>query len=240
MTSVLAAKVQVKVDDVLSSAWKVRDGQVVPTTEDVTMKNEAVKLTATYLYTDLRQSTLIAHRYSAENAAKIVRAYLVASCEVIRGKGGKIRSFDGDRVMGIFIGDSQRNNAVEAALGINWACDKVISPRLKTDLEAAGLKSWYASHGTGIDHGEAFIVRGGVRDNSDLVSIGRAPNIAAKLSSLSDIPTIRMTYDVYMALAASNKYVNGKDGTEMFTSKGVKSFGPYSLSTYAGGYQRQP
>jgi class 3 adenylate cyclase len=39
-------------------------------------------------------------------------------------------------------------------------------------------------HGAGIDIGEAMMVRGGVRNNNDLVSIGDPPNIAAKLSEL--------------------------------------------------------
>lgn len=240
MTSVIAATVQTKVSDILSADWQVRHGQVVPTTDDVSMKDGAVRLEATYLYTDLRQSTLIAQRYKPEIAARIVRSFLVAACAVIRGKDGHIRSFDGDRVMGIFIGPNQRNQAVDAALGINWACDKVLAPDLKAMLERARAQSWYPSHGTGIDSGEAFIVRGGVRNNNDLVSIGRAPNIAAKLSSLSGTPTIRITSDVLERLTARNLYVNGRGGTPLFTSQGFKVMGPYTLHVHAGAYCREP
>lgn len=238
--SVVAADIQTKVDDILSAAWIVRDGQVVPKTSDITMKNGAVKLTATYLYTDLRQSTLIAKRYHPEVGARIIRAFLVAACSVIRNKNGFIRSFDGDRVMGIFIGGSQRNDSMAAALGINWACDKVIAPGLKTKLAGLGLESWYPSHGTGIDYGEAFVVRGGVRDNNDLISIGRAPNVAAKLSALQDTPAIRVSGEVYQGLLPKNKYVNGTDGTEMLKYTGLKSVGPYMLGLYTSGYFRQP
>lgn len=135
----LADRVTTRVRDVMTAAWSVRSGTVVPRTQDVTLRDGAVELSAaTYLYTDLRQSTLLVERYDAETAARIIRAFLRVACDVIRAEGGHIRSFDGDRVMGVFIGDNQRNDAVAAAMGINWACDRVINPALTQLLTPKG------------------------------------------------------------------------------------------------------
>lgn len=189
------------VNDVVDTAWSIREGRVVPATDGVTLKNGAVKLKATYLYADLANSSGAAQTFYRTVTAKIVRAYLNAATRIIRHYGGEIRSFDGDRVMGIFVGTHPNNQAVKAAFGINWALHKVISPKLNKkwpDLH----KNWKANHGIGIANGEALIVRGGVRDDSDLVSIGSAPNVAAKLSELRGSPYTYIAKSVYNALLA--------------------------------------
>lgn len=106
--------------------------------------------------------------------------------------------------MGIFVGDWPNNDAVKAALGINWAVYKVLRPALnKKWSDLAG--KWTLNHGVGIATGEALIVRGGVRDNSDLISIGTAPNLAAKLSELRGAPSTYITSSVYNVLDDQQK-----------------------------------
>lgn len=75
--------------------------------------------------------------------------------------------------------------ATRAALAINWAVEEIIPEAIKT-WWSDGQDFCRITHRVGIDTGEALIVRGGVRDNNDLISIGSAPNVAAKLSDLKD------------------------------------------------------
>jgi uridylate cyclase len=89
------------IDGVLAPEWSTRDGQVVPETKDIVLKNGAVKLDATYLYADMADSTGLAQGYKDWAVAKVMRCYLNAATRIIRERGGEIRSFDGDRVMGI-------------------------------------------------------------------------------------------------------------------------------------------
>lgn len=197
-------EVETKVQEVIDAVWNVRDGQTVPKTEDVVLRNGAVKVDATYLYADLAGSSVAAQSLSKEATGKIIRSYLNAASRIIRHFNGHIRSFDGDRVMGIFMGGSKNTSAAKAGLAINWAVHEVLRPRLNrkwNDLE--GL--YRVDHGVGIATGEAFIVRGGVRDNNDLVSIGDAPNVAAKLSSLRIGPDVYVTEGVYDMLHESVK-----------------------------------
>ncbi|WP_128643029.1 adenylate/guanylate cyclase domain-containing protein [Rhodococcus opacus] len=226
-----------KMHNVLNEPWVILDGKVVPKTEDVTEKNGGRRLEATYLYADLADSTLLAKRFKPEFAARVMRMYVKSAVECIRAKDGHIRSFDGDRVMGIFIGDRRCNSAVEAALHINWAVDQVINPKLKVRLENSTVK-WSVSHRVGIDDGETLIVRGGARDNSDLISIGHAPNIAAKLSGVRDEPgSITVTGAVHGRLAETNKVTRG----EQIWRDGIsRQVGPHLVTTYSCGWYRRP
>ncbi|MDQ0869026.1 adenylate cyclase [Arthrobacter sp. V1I9] len=235
--SVKSDDIQAKISNILAEPWVIEDGRVVPKTEDVNQKNGGKRLEATYLYADLADSTLLAKRFVPEFTARVVRMYLRGAVDAIRHKGGHIRSFDGDRVMGIFIGDRRRNNALEAALHINWAVDQVINPQLTERLKTS-TASWQVSHRVGIDDGETLIVRGGARDNSDLVSIGRAPNIAAKLSSIrGESGAITVTDRVHSFLLDKNKV---HEGRAMWGSSTSRTLGPHAVTTYSSAWWRRP
>lgn len=218
--SAFSQEVETKVQDVIDTAWSIRDGHTVPKTEDVVLRNGAVKVEATYLYADLANSSIAAQRLTKEVTGKIIRSYLNAASRVIRHFNGHIRSFDGDRVMGIFMGDTKNTNAAKAGLGVNWAIHEVLRPRLNArwnDLESL----YRVDHGVGIATGEALIVRGGVRDNNDLVSIGDAPNIAAKLSALRIGPDVYITEAVFDKLHESAKTYEGKQMWERVASQQI-------------------
>jgi len=107
------------VDTVFTEAWVRRAGQKVPDTEDVALKNEAVELEATVLYADLAGSTKMVKEKKDSVAAEVYKSYLYCAAKLIRAKGGAITAYDGDRVMGVFIGDSKNSNAAICGLNIN-------------------------------------------------------------------------------------------------------------------------
>lgn len=174
---------------VLNVPFDSRYGSVVPTTDSVALKNGGVYLDAVYLYADMADSTGMARRFTSETAARIIRAFLTAAARVLRTHSGEIRSYDGDRVMAIFVGNDAATRAGRAALEIKWVVDNVVHPALCLWLDEYLRSSWVLSHTCGIDMGTAFIVRAGVRNSNDLVSVGDAPNIAAKLSELKGART---------------------------------------------------
>lgn len=233
----MADDFETKVTSILWADWDIQNARVVPKTEDVVQYNGAKRLEATYLYADMADSTLLVKRFPPETAARIVRAYLRIAVDCIRAKDGHIRSFDGDRVMGIFIGDRRRNAAVEAGLNITWVVDQVLNPDLKTLLWKSDSK-WQVSHRSGIDDGETFIVRGGARNNNDLVSIGDAPNIAAKLSGIrGESGSMTVTSRVYDYLIDRNLTHNGES---MWKPRSEKWVGPHRVDTYSCGWMRRP
>lgn len=218
--------IESSVSDIFHAAWDIKDGIKVPETEDIVMKNGGRRVDATYLYADLAGSTKLAHTMLPETTAIIVRAYINSSARLIRYFGGEIRSFDGDRVMGVYMGDRKNRKAVRTALAIQWAVQEVIKPAIEkkwTDVSS----TYTVGHGVGIDTGEALIVRGGVRDNNDLISIGHAPNDAAKLSDYRTY-AINITKEVFDDL--DNEHLYGADGrTSMWLdSNGYNALGAYS------------
>lgn len=229
---------ETKVTSILWSDWNIQDARVVPRTEDVVQYNGAKRLRATYIYADMADSTLLVKRHPPETAARIIRAYLRIAVDCIRAKGGHIRSFDGDRAMGIFIGERRRNDAVEAGLNISWVVDQVLNPDLKTLLWKSAT-GWQVRHRSGIDDGDTFIVRGGARNNNDLVSIGDAPNIAAKLSGIrGESGSMTVTSRVYDYLLERNQTACG--GESMWQPRSERFVGPHRVDTYSCGWMREP
>lgn len=157
----MADDFETKLTSILYSSWNIQDARVVPKTEDVVQRDGAKRLEATYLYADMADSTLLVKRFPAEIAARVVRAYLRIAVDCIRAKGGHIRSFDGDRVMGIFIGGSRRNDAVGAGLNITWVVEKVLNPNLDILLWDSVDPKWKVSHRSGVDDGERDCCRNG-------------------------------------------------------------------------------
>lgn len=225
------------VDSLIAAAWNTRKGTVVPGTDDVTLANGAVIVEATYLFADLADSSGAAQKLKKEVTGKIFRCYLSAATRVIKRFDGEIRSFDGDRVMGIFIGGSKNSNAARAALGINWAVSEVIRPKLSSKW--SNLEDYYTiRHGVGVDTGEAWIVRGGVRGDNDLLSIGAAPNVAAKLSSLRRGPTSYITDAVFDRMSSEAK-VSSK-GEDMWKRSSAVEVGGKTFQVMSSTWWKTP
>lgn len=170
------------VKDTFAKAWSRRDGQKVPETEDIALKNEGVNLEATILYADLASSTNLVAEQSAEFAAEIYKNYLYCAAKIIRANGGEITAYDGDRIMAVFLGDSKNSSAGETGLNLNYAVTKIIQPELNAFY---GNHKYTVSQRVGIDTSEVMVARTGIRGSNDLVWVGEAANNAAKLATLS-------------------------------------------------------
>src|SRR2546425_1046149 len=103
--------ISTEIDGILGQPWDIRDGTVVPETADVALAGGAVRLNATMLYADLADSTVLSTSFDRRVASKIIKSFLAACSRVIRAEGGYIRSFDGDRVMGVFLGEYKNTTA---------------------------------------------------------------------------------------------------------------------------------
>lgn len=234
----IAADTTTGIETVLSAAWSITDGTVVPTTDGVTLKNGGKRIDATYLYADLADSSWLAQNVKDEIAAKVVRSYLNAATRILKFYRGEIRSFDGDRVMAIFIGNSKNSDAAEAAFAINWSVREVLHDKLAAKWPKS-LASYKVNHGIGIDTGEALIVRGGVRNNNDLVSVGASPNVAAKLSDKRQSDDIYITDRVHSRLNASAK--TKLDGTSsIWNKRNPVTVGGTAVAVYGTAYWRKP
>jgi class 3 adenylate cyclase len=172
-----------EVETIFKSSWTTREGQVVPEAGDVQLGNHAVELDGTVPYADLAESTILVNTKKAAFAAEVYKTYLLCASRIITKNGGTITAFDGDRVMGVFIGKSKNTSAAKAALRINYAAQKIINPKLKAQYSNS---TYEVKQSVGVDTCKLFVARTGIRGSNDLVWVGNAANYAAKLCSLRE------------------------------------------------------
>ena len=137
----------------------------------------------TFLYVDLRGSSSFTGSHRLYTIAKIFKAFHHCMVECIKENDGRIRSFDGDRVMAVFDGNRKVNNAVDCAKQMVGCLIDVLKPK---------IKSYYNNEnfdlGIGIATGKTVVIKAGIgydKNNRDLVWIGDPPNLGAKLSDKS-------------------------------------------------------
>lgn len=223
------------VDNVFNTALTERNGTVVPTTDSVT-NSQAVKLNATFLYADLAGSAMLSRICPWQTTAKIMRAYLDCTTRLIKAWGGEVRSFDGDRVMGVFVGDKKNTHATSCAREIFYTVDQILAPKATKKFDSIRNNSIKLKNGIGIDTGEARAVRAGIRNSNDLIWIGRAPSLAAKISDLRNYPyCVYISEASYKVLPDSSKIIDEKDiwVEKIFTFAGEshKIYGTLHLKT---------
>jgi class 3 adenylate cyclase len=197
-----------QVADIFATNWQVNNSYLIPEAEHVKLGNHALKLNATVLYADLAESTNLVDSEDPLFAAEIYKSYLHCASKIIKAEGGAITSFDGDRVMGVFIKEEKNSCAVRCALKINQAVIEVINPAIKAQYNSP----YEVEHCVGVDTCELVIARTGVRGSNDLVWIGRAANYAAKLCSIRQNSfSTYITEDVYEDLDDSVKFNNDEN-----------------------------
>jgi len=216
------------VNSMMVGDWRIRDGRTVPDTEDIGLGiNVGVKLEATYLYADLAKSSDFGQMLSAMDAAKIIKSFLFCASALIKEHGGHIKSFDGDRVMGIYHGPDKESRAVRTALKLNWVVQEIISDKARRWIDWPS-SAMVVKHATGIASGEALLIRGGVRNDNDIASIGSAPNFAAKLSDrrTEDGRTF-ICYRTWLNLTGDAKNFYGAD--RWSDTQGIVVGGSYNI-----------
>jgi class 3 adenylate cyclase len=79
----------------------------------------------------------------------------------------------------------------------------------------------------GIDTSKVMVVRSGIRNNNDLVWVGRAPNVAAKLSGIREGYAAYITKAVFDVMMDTGKYstVSGELMWEPRTWNAGKGYG---------------
>ncbi len=203
-----------EVGEIFSKQWNIAEGQIVPDPSSLRLSNDARHFErATILYADLSGSTNLVNSYHWQIYGEVYKSFLAVSARIIRSLGGEITSYDGDRIMAVFTGDSQTSSAAKCGLQINWAVRNIVNAALSKQYPDT---LYTVKQVVGIDTSELRTARIGVRGDNDLVWIGRAANYAAKLTELNnDYPTW-ITERAYERLAPWAKF-GGAEKKDMWT-----------------------
>lgn len=219
----LADDLSAKVAGYLEGDYKLVKKQDVPLPENIPLGNEAAKLQATTLFIDVRQSSDITNAFRRQTAAKMMKAYFSGAVNIINKQSGYVRSFNGDGMLAVFMGEQRSNNAVKAAMQLKWFVNYVLEPQFRkyfTNNQTAIGSALDFSIGCGIDEGEIFAVKVGIRGTNDVAWIGRCTNTSAKLSGVAD--SIAITRAVYERLWDNRKFSNG---VHMWSDESYQVFG---------------
>lgn len=202
--------------------WEQREGKKVPELEEIKFSTDAVNIDATVLYADLADSTGLVEDYPRWFAAEVYKNYLYCAAKIIRANGGVITAYDGDRVMGVFIGDSKNTNAVSTALKIQWSVGDILQPAL--DSYYGSRYGYRYRQKVGVDRSELFVAKTGFRGSDELVWVGEAANNAAKLAALDLGRTSYISERVHDNMNKSSKF-SDPAGTNMWTDLGDDDLG---------------
>lgn len=214
-----------EVGKILQERWSEREGRVVPESDGLKLGNDAVTLEGTVLYADLDDSTKLVDTKKPWFAAEIYKCYLACAARIIRSEGGEITSYDGDRIMAVFIGDLKDTIAARTALKINFAVQEIVNPAIRSQYPNAG---YALKHVVGIDTSQLFVARTGIRGANDLVWVGRAANYAAKLSARAGAAT-QITAEVYDRLNRDARI--GSNGQNIWTPTTAREIGNRKIYT---------
>lgn len=193
-------KRQTKIESIFQDAYTVDKIKNVPNISHFTNDNTAKEIDCTFLYCDMRNSTDLRNKVSdITYIARIYKAFHYITTTIINNENGSIRSFAGDRLLGIFAMENKETNAVEAAYQIISEYEEQIKIRIKS---AYGFDSYL---GIGIATGNVICQRIGfgkdLINNNDLVWIGESANLGAKLSDRTKPPySIKICEKTYQAL----------------------------------------
>lgn len=182
----LADDVRADVVAAIHLKWEISGATEIPAPSDVALARGAAEVDAAVLYADLADSTALINQHGPIIAGRVYKAFLAGATRIIREFSGEIRSFDGDRVMALYMGRQKNTNALTSALKINAFVQNVLGPTLKASRPSTS--SFNLAHCVGVDTGKILVVKTGIRDNNDLAWVGIAANVAAKLSTIRQSP----------------------------------------------------
>lgn len=233
-----------KVDTLLTEKFSQYDIEDVPDIENkpdskLTHGNTGLAGEFTFLYVDMRGSSTYTDEHRLQTIAKIYKAFHHCMVECVKAFYGNVRSFDGDRILAVFGGNIKENNAIKCAMKMTGCRYDILQPKIKS---AFGNDSF--SLGIGIATGNIMVVKAGVgydKNTRDLIWIGDAPNIGAKLSDDAESPySIYICKDTFGRILDTNRYTyNNGIKTDMWT-KANFTFKKSTIEIYKTGYYRHP
>ena len=199
-----------RIDTYTQGDYDIKKTRKIPTAQDLGFRRHGRIIETAILYADLRGSSEVTERHRRHTTARIFKSFLYAMARIARSHEGAIRSYDGDRIMVVFPPDPSGGNAAcsvaaQTGLEMAWFFKEVLIPKLRRYDNALDF-------GVGIAFSPMLAVRVGLGrnpDNNDIIFIGRAANLAAKLSDKAKSPNyIWIDQEIHRRLGDEWKYVD--------------------------------
>ena len=208
----------------LKNQWQTHKCEVVPDASQISLDTDAGEFEGAVLYADMADSSELVRKYAKQFSARIYKAFLQSVCETIQNNGGSITSFDGDRVMAVFIGNRKCSDSAKTALQIKYIINQ-LNERIVKECPNSPFLINYA---VGVDVSDLFVVKTGIWGHNYLAWIGNAANMAAKLSEIRGRPAKTfISKRLFERLNDNSKYNISKEGGKecMWTRSDIEVLG---------------
>ncbi len=157
----------------------------------------------TAMFTDIRGFTSFSEKHAPEEVIEALNLYLDLQTQIIQNHKGVVDKFLGDGIMSIFTGDTQTENAVEAAVHIQRELTKM-NARRRT------WKDHVLEVGIGISAGDVVLGSIGSQDRMDYTAIGDTVNLASRICGVAAPGQIMVTEEVVERL--DGRYKSQSEG----------------------------
>ncbi len=229
-----------KVDALLDERFDEYSIDTVPEAGDRRLTHGGTGLAGefTFLYVDMRSSSALPWAHRRQSVAKLYKAFHHCMVEAVKSGNGRVRSFDGDRVLGIFAGARRADQAVETAMRMVGCKEEILIPKIRTKYQNDSFDI-----GIGVATGPALAIKAGVgydMNNRDLVWIGDPPNLGSKLSDVARHPaSIYICRTTFELLETSNRWGTNRSGenADMWEKKTL-SLNNGQVECYSSGWYR--
>ncbi|MBN2414038.1 HAMP domain-containing protein [candidate division KSB1 bacterium] len=152
--------------------------QMIRNGEMADLPPEGEKREVTILFTDVRNFTLLTERLGAEEIVKLINIYYDLQARIIDENNGFVDKFYGDQVMSIFIGKTQADDAIHAAVEIQKSI-KLLNKKRASEGKVT------LTVGCGANIGYAILGKMGSKSRLDYTVIGDVVNVASRLCSIA-------------------------------------------------------
>lgn len=189
-----------------------------PTVQQLSDSNKSYSINCAILFIDIRKSTDLSDQSHAKSMVKIYRSFMRMAVDCVRKNLGVTRQFIGDRIMGVFMDDTDGEGNI-----INSGVDKAVycARTMQTVLDYSLNKHIYKNInkktiecGIGVSYGKVLVTQVGMRgteqnedkeDEKDVVWVGKITNYASKYSDLANGGEIFISKEVYQNISTSLK-----------------------------------
>ncbi|MFX0095675.1 MAG: adenylate/guanylate cyclase domain-containing protein [Candidatus Hodarchaeota archaeon] len=183
-------------------------------------------LDAAVLYCDISGYTSLTNQTRNETVARILIAFHSSMVRITNHFNGRVFGFAGDRVMSVF-SMADRNSTVDAAISCALSMHSIVRYIIPEEFETRNFKPSLACT-IGLDYGRVLMGRFGAGQSKDVVFVGDAANLAAKLQAIAspDKSVVSNTvYDAFPSWITRSRW----------TSKNVNLSGVDVICAYESG-----
>jgi len=178
------------------------EGVVIPKTEGMKL-GEAREFELAIMHIDIDNFKGITGSMKMRGIARFLSVYLTEMTYLVKEFGGDLESYSGDRVTALFGADQHKatacQNCLDCGLTMITAIQYVLSPYL-TNM---GLPAFKCA--LGMEYGETWIERVGIRGENQLTLVGHPVSIASQLQELAKPNHILLAHLFFSALSVDEQ-----------------------------------